>query len=126
MPQGQAPTLRARDSRWTAIAWTLLLLLAVSGYFSAYALTVDRVFVSPGDPWITENQPIYRWGGTIGEKLFRPAFLVDRRIRPDYWLEVDQPMSVNVGITTRAYFERAARSGPQSQNDLDQSSTASW
>jgi len=97
-----------------------LFIFAAGGYFGAYALTVDRVLASPSDPWISMHQPIYRWGGTMSEKLFRPAFLVDRRNRPDYWIDHDRPTSVNIGITTRAYFERAIRSAAQSQNGLDQ------
>lgn len=29
--------------------------------------------------------PHYRVGGALAERFFRPAFLVDRRLRPTYW-----------------------------------------
>ena len=61
-------------------------------YFAAFRVMIHgRVWIThPTMGIATPKRPDYKFGGDVADVFFKPAFVIDRQLRPDEW-KADPP-----------------------------------
>lgn len=73
-----------------AIAGILMLVVLYFGSYYAMIEPSRPLVVLEGD--IVEASPSYRFGGEAAQTFYRPAFKIDRLLRPERWSPLLAPL----------------------------------
>src|SRR4051812_35297175 len=84
-----------RHVPWKELGWAVLVVvLLLGGYGGLYLASVKTDRDAWGiETWVDGQihfklNPCYRFGGEWSEAVFKPAHMVDRAIRPTYWVDL--------------------------------------
>ena len=86
VPSNPAPKKGMKN--WEKGAAVGILILAVYGFAYMFAMETEESEVSTGGPMFTLRRPYFSRNAETDvtlQKIFRPALLIDSKIRPGYW-----------------------------------------